>query len=129
MHNGFVHVDNEKMSKSLGNFFTIRDVLKKFDARSRALLHPARALPQPVQLSATRIWTTRGRADAACTPRWTASMPAGAGAPIDWTEAARARASPTAMNDDFNTPGALAVLFELANELNRTQVGRAGARS
>ncbi len=50
MHNGFVRVDNEKMSKSLGNFFTIREVLKKLRCRSGALLHPARPLPQPAQL-------------------------------------------------------------------------------
>ena len=50
MHNGFVRVDDEKMSKSLGNFFTVREVLEKIRRRSRALLHPARALPQPAQL-------------------------------------------------------------------------------
>jgi cysteinyl-tRNA synthetase len=50
MHNGFLNVDNEKMSKSLGNFFTIRDVLKRLRRRDGALLHAAHALPQPVQL-------------------------------------------------------------------------------
>ena len=50
MHNGFVRVDDEKMSKSLGNFFTVREVLASYDAGGRALLHPARALPQPAQL-------------------------------------------------------------------------------
>ena len=50
MHNGFVNIDNEKMSKSLGNFFTIRDVLQKLRRRDAALLHRARALPQPAQL-------------------------------------------------------------------------------
>ena len=50
MHNGFLNVDNEKMSKSLGNFFTIRDVLEALRRRDAALLHAARALPQPVQL-------------------------------------------------------------------------------
>jgi cysteinyl-tRNA synthetase len=50
MHNGFVRVDNEKMSKSLGNFFTIREVLEQVRRRDGALLHRARALPQPAQL-------------------------------------------------------------------------------
>jgi cysteinyl-tRNA synthetase len=50
LHNGFLNVDNEKMSKSLGNFFTIRDVLRRIRRRDRALLHAAHALPQPVQL-------------------------------------------------------------------------------
>ena len=50
MHNGFVNIDNEKMSKSLGNFFTIREVLQKFDAGDAALLHRAGALPQPAEL-------------------------------------------------------------------------------
>ena len=50
MHNGFINVDNEKMSKSLGNFFTIRDVLKAFDAETIAFLCGAQPLPQPAQL-------------------------------------------------------------------------------
>ena len=50
MHNGFLNVDNEKMSKSLGNFFTIRDVLEALRRRDDPLLHAAHALPQPVQL-------------------------------------------------------------------------------
>ncbi len=50
MHNGFVVVDDEKMSKSLGNFFTIRDVLKHYDAEVRALPAAAHPLPQPAEL-------------------------------------------------------------------------------
>ncbi len=50
MHNGFVRVDDEKMSKSLGNFFTVREVLTKYRCRSRAFFHRARALSQPAQL-------------------------------------------------------------------------------
>jgi cysteinyl-tRNA synthetase len=50
MHNGFVRVDDEKMSKSLGNFFTIREILKQYDPEVAAFLHPACALPQPAQL-------------------------------------------------------------------------------
>jgi cysteinyl-tRNA synthetase len=50
LHNGFVRVDDEKMSKSLGNFFTIREVLEKVRCRGGAVLHPARALPQSAEL-------------------------------------------------------------------------------
>ena len=50
MHNAFVRVDEEKMSKSLGNFFTVRDVLKKYDAEVVRFFIAARALPQPAQL-------------------------------------------------------------------------------
>lgn len=50
MHNGFINVDDEKMSKSLGNFFLIRDVLKKYDAETIRFLRRAHALPQPVEL-------------------------------------------------------------------------------
>ncbi len=50
MHNGFLNVDNEKMSKSLGNFFTIREVLKRYDGGDIALLHAADPLPKPAEL-------------------------------------------------------------------------------
>jgi hypothetical protein len=63
IHNGFVRVDNEKMSKSLGNFFTIRDVLE-IRCRSAALLHPARPLPQPAELFGRPHRRRQGRADA-----------------------------------------------------------------
>jgi cysteinyl-tRNA synthetase len=59
MHNGFLNVDNEKMSKSLGNFFTIADVLKQVRRRDAALLHAAHALPQPVQLSDANLEDAR----------------------------------------------------------------------
>ena len=59
IHNGFVRVDNEKMSKSLGNFFTIRDVLKKYDAEVVRFFILRAALPQPAQLFRAPTWTTR----------------------------------------------------------------------
>ncbi len=117
MHNGFVRVDNEKMSKSLGNFFTIRDVLQAVRCGSGALFHPARALPQPAELfrrpSGRRapcidalVYRAQGR-------RCRTSLP------LDPTEAHALRFA-AAMNDDFNTALALSVLFDLANEINRT---------
>ena len=72
LHNGFLNVDNEKMSKSLGNFFTIRDVLRALRRRDAALLHAAHALPQPVQLQRRATSTTRAARCAGSTPRSTA---------------------------------------------------------
>ena len=89
MHNGFVNVDNEKMSKSLGNFFTIRDVLKQLRRRDAALLHAARALPQPAQLQRRAPRRRARRADAAV--HRAAAGAAGRRRAIDWSEPHAAR--------------------------------------
>ena len=123
MHNGFLNIDNEKMSKSLGNFFTIREVLQKLRRRDGALLPRARALPQRAQLQRRAPRRRTRRACGACTPRWTAGAPAHVA--IDWTEPHAARFK-AAMDNDFGTPEAVAVLFDLAAEVNRTQVAAAG---
>ncbi len=115
MHNGFVRVDDEKMSKSLGNFFTIREVLQKYDpevvrffilrAHYRSPLNYSDAHLDDARGALTRLYTTlKNVPPAACQPDW--NTPAGS----------RFRA---AMDDDFNTAEALAVLFELSNEANR----------
>ncbi len=120
MHNGFVRVDDEKMSKSLGNFFTIREVLEKFDAEVlrlfilrahyRSPLNHSDAHLEDARLALLRLYGALAAAPDA--------DDAGQ-APIDWSDpwAARFR---DAMDDDFNTPIALAVLFDLAAELNRS---------
>ncbi|MEZ5613983.1 MAG: cysteine--tRNA ligase [Rhodocyclaceae bacterium] len=116
MHNGFVRVDDEKMSKSLGNFFTIREVLKQFDAEVIRFFILRAHYRSPLNYSDMHLDDARG----ALTRLYTALKGvAAAPAQIDWNEphAARFRA---AMDDDFNTPEAIAVLFELANEVNRT---------
>ncbi|MCK9984139.1 MAG: cysteinyl-tRNA synthetase [Azoarcus sp.] len=115
MHNGFVRVDDEKMSKSLGNFFTIRDVLKKYDAEVvrffilrahyRSPLNYSDAHLEDARQSLTRLYTALRNV-------------APADAPIDWEEA-HARRFREAMDDDFNTAEAVAVLFDLANDANR----------
>ncbi|PPE70309.1 cysteine--tRNA ligase [Caldimonas thermodepolymerans] len=117
MHNGFVNVDNEKMSKSLGNFFTIRDVLKSYDGQTlrffmlrthyRSQFNYSDAHLEDARHALRRLYTALD-----------AVPPAEVS--IDWNEphAARFRA---AMNDDFNTAEAVAVLFELATEVNRTR--------
>ncbi len=115
MHNGFVRVDDEKMSKSLGNFFTIREVLKKYDAEVvrffilrahyRSPLNYSDKHLDDAKASLKRLYTAlRGREVTTHN--------------IDWKnpQAARFKA---AMDDDFNTPEAMAVLFDLANEVNK----------
>jgi len=117
MHNGFVRVDNEKMSKSLGNFFTIREVLQQYDAevvrffilRShyRSQLNYSDAHLDDAKGALTRLYTALKDIEADSSP-------------LDWTETHAARFA-DAMNDDLNTPLAVAELFELANELNKTK--------
>ena len=116
MHNGFVQIDNEKMSKSLGNFFTIRDVLAKYDPEVVRFFIARAHYRSPLNYSDVHLDDAR----AALTRLYTALKDVSPDAdPLDWSEdhAARFRA---AMNDDFNTPVAVAVLFELANVVNRT---------
>jgi len=118
MHNGFVRVNDEKMSKSLGNFFTIRDVLKVYDAevvrffilRShyRSDLNYSDAHLDDARHALTRLYTALK------------DVPAAVGAKPDWNESHGKRFL-EAMNDDFNTPVAVSVLFELASEVNKTR--------
>jgi cysteinyl-tRNA synthetase len=116
MHNGFVRVDDEKMSKSLGNFFTIREVLARYDPEVVRFFILRAHYRSPLNYSDRHL----EEAKSGLARLYTALKGVGAVAgPIDWTDpyAARFRA---AMDDDFNTPEAVAVLFELANEANRT---------
>ncbi len=124
MHNGFVRVDDEKMSKSLGNFFTIREVLKKYDAEVVRFFILRAHYRSPLNYSDAHLDDAR----AALTRLYTALKATMAEPlPIDWKEphAAKFRA---AMDDDFNTPEAVAVLFELANEANRSRSTAAAAQ-
>jgi cysteinyl-tRNA synthetase len=118
LHNGFVRVDNEKMSKSLGNFFTVREVLAKFDAEVvrffivrahyRSPLNYSDQHLEDARSGLTRLYTTLR------------DTPPGAGRDIDWTNVYAARFK-AAMDDDFNTAEACAALFELASEVNRSR--------
>jgi cysteinyl-tRNA synthetase len=117
MHNGFVQIDNEKMSKSLGNFFTIRDVLAKYDAEVVRFFIARAHYRSPLNYSDVHLDDAR----AALTRLYVALKEASSDdGPLDWNEAHAARFR-AAMNDDFNTPVAVAVLFELAGEVNRTR--------
>jgi cysteinyl-tRNA synthetase len=104
MHNGFLNVDNEKMSKSLGNFFTIRDVLKRFDGETVRFFMLRTHYRSPFNFSDQ----PRGRAQRAAR-LYTALRRRGrrAGlADVDWAQP-QAAAFRAAMDDDFNTPGAV----------------------
>jgi cysteinyl-tRNA synthetase len=117
MHSGALRVGAEKMSKSLGNFWTIRDALAKYDAEALRffLIRPH----YRSQIAFTESLIAEARA--ALTRLYTAlrDAPAAAGE-VDWDEP-HAQRFAAAMDDDFNTPVAISVLFELANEVNRTK--------
>src|SRR5258706_7259476 len=117
MHNGFVRVDNEKMSKSLGNFFTVREVLARYHAEVVRFFIVRAHYRSEINYSDQHLDDAR----AALTRLYTAlkAVPAKA-APIDW-ELPQVRRFRDAMDDDFNTPEAVAVLFELANAGNRSR--------
>ena len=117
MHNGLLNLDNEKMSKSLGNFFTIRDVLQRYDGETlrffflrthyRSALAFSEANLDAARAALRRLYTALDGVDVAATP-------------VDWSQP-QAAAFRAAMNEDFGTPEAVAILFELATEVNRTR--------
>jgi len=119
LHNGFLNVDNEKMSKSLGNFFTIRDVLKQFDGETLRFFMLRTHYRSPFNFSDGLLDDARTALRRLYTALDGISLPDTAIA-IDWAKP-QAAAFKAAMDEDFNTPGALAVLFELANECNRSR--------
>ena len=116
MHNGLLNTDNEKMSKSLGNFFTIRDVLKRFDGETirffmirthyRSQFNFSDAGLEDARSALRRLYTALDAVSVDSVME------------VDWNDA-RAAAFREAMNDDFNTPIAVSILFELAGEVNR----------
>ena len=117
MHNGFVRVDDEKMSKSLGNFFTIREVLKKYDAEVVRFFILRAHYRSPLNYSDAHLDDARGALGRLYTALKAVDS---VESPVDWNEAHALRFR-QAMDDDFNTPEACAVLFDLASELNRSK--------
>ena len=119
MHNGFVTRDNEKMSKSLGNFFTIRDILARFNAETtrffiirahyRSALNHSDAHLDDARSSLKRLYTALHLVPPVCRA-------------IAWSHPFAARFK-AAMDEDFGTPEAVSVLFELASEVNKTRSG------
>jgi cysteinyl-tRNA synthetase len=113
MHNGFVQVDEEKMSKSLGNFFTVREILKNYRAEEIRYFILSSHYRSPLNYSDDNLEKAKG----ALSRLYTALR----GIPKTDAEADsdyQVRFN-QAMDDDFNTPEAIAVLFELAHEINR----------
>ncbi len=120
VHNGFLRVDNEKMSKSIGNFFTIREVLARYDAETvrfflvrahyRSALNYSDVHLDDARASLRRLYTAL-------------HLVPGTDAALDWAEPFAARFK-AAMDEDFGTPEAVAVLFELATEINKTKSAR-----
>lgn len=114
LHNGFVRVDDEKMSKSLGNFFTIRDVMEKYDAEVIRYFILTSHYRSPLNYSDQHLDNAKG----ALTSLYNALR--GITPAAEATDSGEhAERFYRAMDDDFNTPEALAVLFELAHEINR----------
>jgi cysteinyl-tRNA synthetase len=123
MHNAFVQVDKEKMSKSLGNFFSVRDILEKYDpevvrffivrAHYRSPLNHSDANLEDAKNALARLYTALKDTKSEGTTK------------VDWDEA-HARRFKAAMDDDFGTPEAVAVLFELANRVNSGEKQLAG---
>ncbi|WPL17016.1 Cysteine--tRNA ligase [Thiorhodovibrio winogradskyi] len=121
MHNGFVRVNDEKMSKSLGNFFTVREILNRFRPEEvryfilashyRSPLNYDESNLEQARSALTRLYTALRGLPATEPAAEPAAEPNGG-------ESYRQRFS-AAMDDDFNTPEALAVLFDLAREVNR----------
>ena len=115
MHNGFVQIDEEKMSKSLGNFFTVREVLKQYDPEVVRYFILASHYRSPLNYSDQNLESAK----AALERFYTALRGVEPAQDNDGGEYVQAFRE--AMDDDFNTPKALAGLFELANHLNRAK--------
>jgi len=113
MHNGFVRINEEKMSKSLGNFFTVRDVLKVYDPEVVRFFILASHYRSPLDYSDKSL----DAAKAALTTLYTALR--GLNVNLTATSGEHEQRFMAAMDDDFNTAGAISVLFDLANDVNR----------
>ncbi len=117
MHNGHIRVNEEKMSKSLGNFFLIRDVLKNFDPEVLRFFMLRAHYRSPINYSDSQLEEARSglvRLYTALSQAPVSDKPLEPDSP--W-----AKRFTDAMNDDFNTPEAIAALFDLASEVNRAQ--------
>jgi cysteinyl-tRNA synthetase len=120
MHNGFVRVNDEKMSKSLGNFFTVHDILARYPAEVVRFFILRAHYRSPLNYSERHLEDARRALDRLYTvlKGFHPSQVSQEQEEIDWDEPHAARFM-DAMNDDFNTSEAVAVLFELANEANK----------
>src|SRR5688500_8545124 len=118
MHNGFVRVNEEKMSKSLGNFFTVREILARYQPEVVRFFILRAHYRSPLNYSDEHLEDAKRALDRLYVAL-KGSGSSAAVAPVDWNEPRAARFR-EAMDDDFNTPEAIAVLFDLANTINKT---------
>jgi len=119
MHNGFVRVDNEKMSKSLGNFFTVREILKNFQAEVIRFFILRAHYRSPLNYSLEHLVSAKNALDRLYISLKGYEAVASV-SEIDWDNP-YAQSFRVAMNDDFNTPEAIAILFNLSSEINKSQ--------
>ncbi len=128
MHNGFITVDKEKMSKSLGNFFTIKEILEKFEpevvryflltTHYRSPIEFSDAQLNEAELSIDRYYTTVMRINDFLETTVTAEKITSSAELEDLLSSFREKFH-NAMNDDFNTASVLGFIFELVREVNR----------
>ncbi|MGB0722801.1 MAG: cysteine--tRNA ligase [Gammaproteobacteria bacterium] len=116
MHNGFVRINDEKMSKSLGNFFTVREVLNQYRPEEVRYFILTSQYRSPLNYDTEHLDNAR----AALTRFYNALRGLPTGEAGETVAAYRERFN-AAMDDDFNTPEALAVLFDLVRELNKAK--------
>jgi cysteinyl-tRNA synthetase len=117
MHNGFLRVNDEKMSKSLANFFTIREVLQAYDPEVVRFFMLRAHYRSPINYSEDTLADAKNALDRLYTSLKGVDAPE---VSLDWHQPVPKRFR-VAMDDDFNTPEAVAVLFDLAGGLNRTR--------
>ena len=117
IHNGFVKVDDEKMSKSLGNFFTIRSILEYYDAEVVRFFILKAHYRSPLNYSDKHLEDAKtGLTKLYLTIR---DFKGESTSTIDWN-LPYAKKFKQALDDDFNSSEAISILFELANEINKT---------
>jgi cysteinyl-tRNA synthetase len=121
MHNGHIRVNEEKMSKSLGNFFLIRDVLKSFDPEVLRFFMLKAHYRSPINYSDAQLEEARAGLVRLYTALAQVTLSQAVKAELTDLQNPWVMRFTQAMNDDFNTPEAIAVLFDLASEVNRTQ--------
>jgi len=116
VHNGFVQVDKEKMSKSLGNFFTVREILRRYQPEEIRYFILSSHYRSPLNYSDENLDKARGALQRLYTALRDCEVAEGSDLEVGYEQRFQA-----AMNDDFNTPEALAVLFELTRTMNRAR--------
>jgi len=119
MHNGFVQINEEKMSKSLGNFFTVREVLKQYRPEVVRYFILSSHYRSPLNYSTDNLDSAKAALDRFYTAL--RDVPVTGAADVAMDDSDYGRRFRAAMDDDFNTPEAMAVLFDLARDLNRAK--------